>query len=75
MWSRVGSIDVYIQREEPFKKIKVDEGAAKEDVLHLLTELWGIAKQLMPFMPTTSEAILTAIRENKKPENLFPRLV
>lgn len=73
VWARVGNLDVYIQREEPFKKIKVDEDAAKKDVLHLLTELWGIAKQLTPFMPKTSEAILTAIRENKKPENLFPR--
>ncbi len=74
VWARVGNLDVYIQREEPFKKIKIDESGAKKDVVHLLTELWGIAKQLNSFMPATSEVILIAIRENKKPENLFPRL-
>lgn len=74
IWARISNLDLYIQKEEPFKKIKFDEDGAKMDVEHLLRELQGITAQLSPFMPATSEAILTAIRENKKPENLFPRL-
>jgi methionyl-tRNA synthetase len=74
IWVRISNLDLCIQKEEPFKKIKIDEAGAKKDVEHLLRELCGIASQLAPFMPTTSETILTAIRENKKPENLFPRL-
>ncbi len=74
IWARISNLDLYIQKEEPFKKIKIDEVGAKKDVEHLLRELCSIANQLTPFMPTTSEVILIAIRENKKPENLFPRL-
>ena len=74
IWENIGNLDAYIQREEPFKKIKIDEEGAKKDVRHLLAHLEGIAGQLQPFLPTTSETILTAIKENKKPENLFPRL-
>ena len=74
IWENIGNLDAYIQREEPFKKIKIDEEGAKKDVRHLLAHLEGIAGQLQPFLPTTSETILTAIKENKKHENLFPRL-
>lgn len=75
IWVRISNLDLYIQKEEPFKKIKIDEVGAKQDVEHLLKELHSVASQLTPFMPTTAEAILQAIKENRKPENLFPRLV
>lgn len=74
IWANIGSLDEYIQREEPFKKIKTDEEEAKKDVLHLLAHLEGVAGKLQPFMPETSKTILDAIKANKKPENLFPRL-
>jgi len=74
IWSKIGDLDVYIQQEEPFKKIKVDEEGAKKDVVYLLMHLEGIAGKLEPFMPETSNIILEAIRDNKKPDNLFTRL-
>ncbi len=74
IWGQIGELDVFIQREEPFKKIKVDEEAAKRDVQFLLTQLEKIAGELRPFMPATSAIILDALKVNKKPENLFPRL-
>jgi methionyl-tRNA synthetase len=74
IWTDIGNLDAYIQKEEPFKKIKIDEEGAKKDVSHLLTLLEGIAEKLQPFMPQTSKIILDAISVNKKPENLFPRL-
>jgi hypothetical protein len=36
--------------------------------------LFYIAQSLAFAMPETSEIILNAIKENKKPENLFARL-
>lgn len=74
IWEYIGELDVYIQREEPFKKIKIDEVSAKADVSHLLANLEDVAHALTPFLPETSERILTALTENKKPENLFARL-
>ncbi len=74
IWTIIGGLDGYIQKEEPFKKIKVDEDGAKKDVSFLLAQLEGVGKMLVPFMPDTSKAISEALEKNKKPENLFNRL-
>lgn len=74
IWNDVQVLDGYIQREEPFKKIKVDENAAREDLVHLLKGLFVIGKKLEPFMPETAVKIQEAVREGKKPESLFERL-
>jgi len=67
-------LDEFIQKEEPFKKIKVDPDKAKSDVKFLLYHLLGIALRLEPFMPETSGKIKTLIVENKVPETpLFAR--
>jgi len=42
-------------------------------VTYYRKELYRIAKNLKPFLPDTSEKIIKAVKENKKPENLFPR--
>jgi methionyl-tRNA synthetase len=70
----VNRLDEIIQKLEPFKKIKSNPEEAKEDLRTMVQDLWGIATLLEPFMPQTSEKILAAIKDNKKPENLFPRL-
>ena len=48
------------------------EGLA--DIEKLVRHLAKIAVHLEAFMPATAEAIHRAVKENKKPENLFPRL-
>jgi methionyl-tRNA synthetase len=62
----------------PFRKVKSEaediREEGKEDLRLLVRHLIKIAAHLAPVMPATSEAILNAIRENTKPENLFPRL-
>ena len=74
IWVRIASLDSFIQKEEPFKKIKVDEEGAKKDVLFLLGELRAIAEDLKIFLPETSKKIIDLIKENKMPESpLFPR--
>ncbi len=74
IWTEISSLDEYIQKEEPFKKIKVDKVAAAKDIDYLLSGLENIAGQLTIFMPESAELILRAIADNKKPDNLFPRL-
>lgn len=74
VWKRIGDLDVFIQEQAPFKKIKVDEEGAKKDVAYLLAELNKIAIALGPFLPETSEKILTLLSERKFPEvPLFAR--
>lgn len=76
VWKKIQACDQYIQKEEPFKKIKVDAEAAKKDILHLLEELSGIALSLKPFLPVTAGRILTALNDVSA-ENipkLFPRI-
>ena len=68
LWVKFSFLDEDIQRNQPFKKIKVDEEGAKKDVYNLLFHLYGGALALAPILPQTSQKILELIRENKKPE-------
>lgn len=73
IWENIQNLDGYIQKEEPFKKIKTDREGAIKDVEYLLFHLMGVALALKPFMPETAEKIQKAIKENKMPEPLFLR--
>lgn len=74
IWVNLRGLDEYIQKNEPFKKIKVDEEGAKKDVHYLLSHLYENALALEPLLPETSKKIQELIRENKKPETpLFLR--
>lgn len=72
----ISRTDERINAEEPYKKIKIPETAdeARSLIRTVVQELGKIAGELEWAMPRTSSRILAAIRENKKPENLFPRL-
>ena len=71
----IQSLDVYIQREEPFKKVKIDEVAGKNDIHYLLFHLYGAALKLKPILPKTSERVIEIIKSGKKPTTpLFARL-
>ena len=76
IWKKIQGCDEFIQKAEPFKVIKIDKEKAVKDIEHLLSELYQIAADLMPFLPQTSEKILTALKDPKL-ENiprLFPRI-
>lgn len=70
----IGNMDEMIAVEEPFKMVKTDKPAAQQIISALVHNLAEVAYAIHPFMPDTSEIILSAITENKKPENLFNRL-
>ncbi|MFM2330625.1 MAG: hypothetical protein RLZZ26_132 [Candidatus Parcubacteria bacterium] len=74
IWSRIQKLDERITAEKPFAVVKEDEAKGRAMIIEMATELYQIARLLTPFMPTTSETIKKAVLENKKPENLFPRL-
>ena len=74
VWKRIQEADERITREEPFKVIKEDQESGQKIIRELVSELYWIARMLHPFMPEVNEKIKNAVKENKKPENLFPRL-
>lgn len=74
VWVGIGAMDEYIAENEPFKVIKSDPEQAKEMMVKLVKDLHEIAESLLTFMPDTANLILAAVKANKKPDNLFPRL-
>jgi methionyl-tRNA synthetase len=78
VFSHIQKGDEYVQETEPFKKIKSDNQdevvEAKMVIGKLVHHIYRVAEHLTIFMPDTAEAIMSAVRENKKPDNLFPRL-
>lgn len=72
VWKKISEADAYVQREEPFKKIKIDVAGATKDLEFLLSELVAIAHHLTPIMPETAKEIITALELKRKPL-LFPR--
>lgn len=76
IWEHIGKGDEFMTTHEPYKKIKNENTAeeARADIEKLVRHVAKIAAHLMVAMPATSERIFMAVRENKKPENLFPRL-
>jgi len=74
IWKRIQWLDEYIQKTEPFKKIKTDQVEAKKIIAELLEKLWIIGFLLQPILPATASVIMKCIEEKKKPEKpLFMR--
>jgi len=74
VWKRIGELDEKITTTEPFKLVKEDKEKGIELIQELTLELYLITRMLNPFMPETNAIVKATILENKKPENLFPRL-
>lgn len=70
----VKKLDKYIEENKPWELAKLDNKESFEKVMeHLVTNLAIIALRLSPFIPETSQKIITAL-ENKKTEALFQRI-
>ncbi|HVB20200.1 MAG TPA: methionine--tRNA ligase [Candidatus Paceibacterota bacterium] len=74
VWRRIQASDERITNEKPFVIVRADAEKGRALISELVRELYMIAHLLNPFMPQTSETIKKAVLENKKPENLFPRI-
>lgn len=79
IFEHIGKGDAYIQETTPFKKIKSESEAEREEarviIRKLVQHVHRVAEHLVTFMPETARIIQDAIKANKKPENLFARLV
>jgi methionyl-tRNA synthetase len=74
IWSKIGELDAIIQKEEPFKLIKVDPKKGKDLITDLVIKLNSIRRMLTSTLPETSARIKQAIMNNKMPESsLFAR--
>ncbi len=78
IFEHVNKGDVYMTERTPYKKIKSENKSeqeeAKKDIEKLVRHLAKIAVHLTFAMPSTADSILNAVRSNKKPTNLFPRI-
>lgn len=66
-------VDQKINEEESFKVVKSDPALGKAMIQLYVQEVRRIGSMLAPIMPATSKKILDAVKQNKKPANLFPR--
>lgn len=74
IWKMIAEADGYIQKEQPFKKIKTDKEAGEGDIKKLLAMLDTIGTALVPLLPQTAQAVIDCVRGNKMPEKpLFMR--
>lgn len=69
----LNQLNEMITASKPFAVIKEDRARGTALIEDMVRRLSVIAKRLEPVVPNTSHLILEAIRENKKPDNLFPR--
>ncbi len=78
IFEKVTAADVFMTERVPYKNIKsgntTEQETARKDIELLVRQLVNIAAHLVPSMPHTAATILAAVRTNKKPNNLFPRL-
>ncbi len=70
VWELISFGDNYINQTKPWESPE----SKKEVIIGLVVILENVAELLNPFLPETSEKIIAAIKENKKPGNLFPRI-
>ncbi len=78
VFAKIAEADVYMTERAPYKGIKsgdtVERETARKDIEELVRRLANIGVHLVSAMPRTAAAIASAVRTNKKPDNLFPRL-
>ena len=74
VWKKVGDLDEKITATEPFKLVKEDREAGKKLIAELVHDVYIIGRLLLPIMPEANVKIKEAVLQNKKPDNLFPRL-
>ena len=76
IFAHVAKGDLFMTEHAPYKKIKdpLTSAEARVDIEKLVRHLAKLAAHLSSIMPATAESIRAAVRENKKPDNLFPRL-
>ena len=68
IWDEIADLDLFIAENAPFKKVKIDEAGAHDDLRHVAHGLARIAVLLEPVMPGTAKTIQNLLKEKKKPD-------
>jgi methionyl-tRNA synthetase len=68
IWDEIKELDMYIAENAPFKKVKIDEAGAHNDLRRVAQGLARISVLLQPIMPTTAETIANLLKTKQKPE-------
>ena len=78
VFAKVAAADTFMAEHKPYRFIKsgdtVERERAREEIAGLVRSLATIATHLAQAMPRTAAAIAVAVRTNRRPNNLFPRL-
>lgn len=74
VWKYISNVDELINKKRPFDLVKTNIEEGKEVIRDFVWRVSRVAGLLSAVMPHTADIISDAIRINKKPENLFPRL-
>ena len=72
IWKYISATDKYVEETKPWVLAKTDQNKLKEVLGRLVSNLKTVALELAPFLPETSDRILSAIASG--PIQLFPRL-
>ena len=76
VWEAIAATNLFIEKTEPFKNVKINPEAAKQDIAQILVCVMTIAEMVVPFLPETAERIKKAVL-NPSPDqvlHLFPRM-
>lgn len=75
VWKKIQELDERIQKDEPFKVVKVDLDKGKQIISEIVVDLYVVSEMLEPLLPETSKYLKEQIKLNQKPEKpLFLRV-
>jgi methionyl-tRNA synthetase len=76
VWKKITRLDQYINEEQPWKLLKTEPQRAAAVLAHCVDQIQEIGLLLDPFLPETSEKILTQFKgpKIKSSISLFPRI-
>ena len=73
-WEQISALDRRIQETEPFKLVKTDLPRAKVLLGEMRQSLFEIARMAEPIVPKGAALVLAALKANKKPAPIYPRV-
>lgn len=73
VWQKIRNLNKFIDENKPWELVRSNQKEFNSVMKQLNFGLYGIAENLIPFMPETSEKIKKAL-ETKKVEPLFQRI-
>ena len=74
IWSFIQRLDEYVEANKVYKLLKENSEEAKKKLGNLLESIEIIAELIQPFLPETSEKIVSALKNPSERVHLFPRI-